>query len=166
MAAGAGSRASEPLCPGGSLSFHPAPVIFPALAIGPVINVAGECHKRTEPASSVPEPLASSRPLVAHPCSWIVSSLHAQMFRGPVSGPLFSPLRGQLLPPLHHHPCRSSPIFTNFGGVQPSRGPCASSSSPAACSRCLSLCFLGVCGAGRGLSARGAGVNGAGHPGL
>ena len=119
MAAGAGSRASEPLCPWGSLSFHPAPVIFPALAIGAVINVAGECDKRTEPASSVPEPLASSRPLVAHPCSWIVSSLHAQMFRGPVSGPLFSPLRGQLLPPLHHHPCRSSPIFTNFGGVQP-----------------------------------------------
>ena len=129
------------------------------------MNVAGECDRRTDPASSVPEPLASSTPLVAHPCSWMASSLHAQMFRGPVSGPLFSPLRGQLPPPLHHHPCRSSPKFRVGGGT----------AIPwslwrlvlTVCQFSVSKPVLSGCVRGRaGLSARGAGVSGAGHPGL
>ena len=37
------------------------------------------------------------------------------MFWGPVSGPFFSPLRGQLSSPLYHHPYRSSLNF-KFGG--------------------------------------------------
>ncbi|OWK16978.1 HSD17B6, partial [Cervus elaphus hippelaphus] len=140
--------ASEPLCPWGSLSFHPVPVFFPDLAVSAVINVAGECDKRTDPGSSVPAPLTSPTPLVAHPG---------------VSSRLLSTIT---LIEAH--------LISGFGGVQPSllrggepspsRGPCAGSSLLPVRSRCLSLCFLGVCGAGRGLSARGAGGNGAGHP--